>query len=149
MSGITIGKLARETGSTVETIRYYEREGLIHPPVRSDGNYRLYDAGATERLRFIRHCRTLDMTLDEIRVLLGFLDAPNEACDRVNSLLDEHIGHVRTRIAELTDLERQLKRLRSRCRATQASRDCGILQNLSTGSDGQPRNLGTHGRSRH
>ena len=68
--GINIGALAKRTQCQAETIRYYEREGLLPPPARSQGNYRQYDTTHVERLSFIRHCRSLDMTLDEIRALL-------------------------------------------------------------------------------
>src|SRR3546814_7885206 len=86
-----IGGLAKRTESTVETIRYYEKEGLLPEPSRSDGNYRLYGEEHIERLRFIRHCRTLDMALDEVRTLLRSRDTPTEDCGDVNALLDEHI----------------------------------------------------------
>ena len=65
-----IGELATLTNTQIETIRYYEREGLLAEPRRSEGNYRIYGSAHAERLSFIRHCRGLDMTLDEIRVLL-------------------------------------------------------------------------------
>lgn len=71
-----IGELAKLTDCQVETIRYYEKEGLLPPPARSDGNYRLYTQAHTERLVFIRNCRSLDMTLEEIRSLLGLRDSP-------------------------------------------------------------------------
>ena len=66
-----IGELAKITDCQVETIRYYEREGLLPQAPRSESNYRIYGAEHTERLGFIRHCRSLDMTLEEIRVLLA------------------------------------------------------------------------------
>ena len=72
-----IGQLATQTGSKVETIRYYEQQRLLPQPARSDGNYRLYGAGHVKRLQFIRHCRSLDMTLDEIRTLSDFRDTPD------------------------------------------------------------------------
>ena len=83
-----------------------------------------------ERLRFIRNCRSLDMTHDEIRTLLAFRDGPEEKCDEVNTLLDEHIGHVARRIGELRALERQLKELRSQCQSVRTVRDCAIMQSL-------------------
>lgn len=89
-----IGDLARVTFCSVETVRYYERAELLPAPARSSGNYRLYGSAHVERLRFIRHCRSLDMTHDEIRTLLAFRDAPDKECNEVNALLDEHIGHV-------------------------------------------------------
>ena len=131
MGTLKIGDLASRTGCPVQTIRYYEQEGLLPAPVRSNGNYRLYGKAHVERLSFIRHCRSLDMTLDEIRTLLHFRDAPQENCDGANQLLDEHIGHVASRIAELNALARQLKDLRRQCSKAKAALDCGILNKLS------------------
>jgi Cd(II)/Pb(II)-responsive transcriptional regulator len=126
-----IGELAHLTGVQVETIRHYEREGLLPITLRSEGNYRVYDETHRQRLSFIRHCRSLDMTLDEIRVLLRFRDAPTENCGEVNALLDEHIGHVAQRVKELRQLEMQLKALREMCRSAQDAEHCGILNELS------------------
>lgn len=126
-----IGELARVTGTPVETIRYYEREGLLAAPPRTEGNFRIYDESHLERLSFIRHCRSLDMALDEVRILLRFKDAPAENCGDVNTLLDAHIGHVTARISELRALERQLKSLRERCNEAGDAAHCGILNELS------------------
>src|ERR1700757_2475850 len=93
-----IGELAKRTGCLVETIRFYEQERLLLAPARSEGNYRLYTNVHVERLQFIRHCRSLDMTLEEIRNLLRFRDAPDENCSEVDTLLEEHIEHVGNRI---------------------------------------------------
>jgi Cd(II)/Pb(II)-responsive transcriptional regulator len=129
---LKIGELARRTETLVETVRYYEREGLLVEPARSQGNYRLYSEAHVERLQFIRHCRSLDMTLEEIRTLLRFLDAPEENCSEVNTLLDEHIEHVSSRVKELKLLEQKLRRLRSHCHRAEAAKHCGILQSLGT-----------------
>jgi Cd(II)/Pb(II)-responsive transcriptional regulator len=126
-----IGELAKAIGTQVETIRYYERAGLLPQTTRSDGNYRIYGQAHAERLAFIRHCRSLDMTLDEIRILLRFKDAPTENCREVNALLDEHIGHVAARIRELRKLEKQLKVLRELCQEAQDAGHCGILNELA------------------
>ncbi|HEY2930029.1 Cd(II)/Pb(II)-responsive transcriptional regulator [Piscinibacter sp.] len=126
-----IGELAEAAGTQIETIRYYEREGLLPEPGRSGGNYRIYDESHAQRLSFIRHCRALDMNLDEIRVLLRFKDAPAENCAEVNALLDEHIGHVGTRMRELRSLEKELRALRDLCRVAQDAAHCGILNELS------------------
>lgn len=126
-----IGELAGSTGTPVETIRYYERERLLLAPVRSEGNYRVYSNSQAERLVFIRHCRALDMSLEEIRILLRFRDAPERNCDGVNSLLDEHIQHVAMRIEQLQSLEKQLRKLRTQCRKAEAAANCGILDELS------------------
>lgn len=126
-----IGELAKTTGTQIETIRYYEREGLLTRSRRTHNNYRVYDSSDAARLSFIRYCRKLDMTLDEIRVLLRFKDAPGENCGEVNALLDEHIGHVDERIRELRSLERQLKSLRALCHESKVTGQCGILNELS------------------
>ena len=144
-----IGELARLTGSQVETIRYYEREGLLPASSRSEGNYRLYGDLHVEQLLFIRHCRSLDMALDEIRSLLSFRDAPQQNCSEVNTLLDRHIGHVAHRIAELTTLQAQLHDLRRLCDRAQAAKDCGILQSLSSPDGATPKKLGVHGGGCH
>lgn len=128
---LKIGELAKRTRLQIETIRYYEREGLLPAPARSEGNYRLYGPAHAERLQFIRHCRSLDMTLGEVRTLLNVRDAPEESCTAVNALLDKHIGEVAQRVRELQALERQLKALRGKCHSTQAAKDCEILKELS------------------
>lgn len=125
-----IGALAEATGTAVETIRYYEREGLLPPPARADNNYRVYRPAHVDRLAFIRQCRNLDMTLDEIRELIRLRDAPSDDCGQVDALLDEHIGHVARRIRELRALEKDLKALRARCTAPHAVADCGILDGI-------------------
>ncbi|OCR26930.1 Cd(II)/Pb(II)-responsive transcriptional regulator [Pseudomonas syringae] len=124
-----IGELAKLTDAQVETIRYYEREGLLPPPARSEGNYRLYTQAHVERLTFIRNCRGLDMTLEEIRSLLNLRDSPQDQCQSVNALVDEHIQHVNSRIASLQALQTQLLDLRERC-SEGAPDHCGILDRL-------------------
>ncbi|WP_353227754.1 Cd(II)/Pb(II)-responsive transcriptional regulator [Pseudomonas qingdaonensis] len=123
-----IGELARATDCPVETIRYYERESLLPEPARSEGNYRLYTQAHVERLTFIRNCRTLDMTLEEIRSLLRLRDSPEDQCESVNALIDEHIQHVEARIDGLVALQGQLLELRQHCRAQETQ--CSILQHL-------------------
>jgi len=130
-TGMRIGELARKADCQVETIRYYEQQKLLPETVRSESNYRLFGDDHLERLRFIRHCRSLGMTLDNIRVLLRFRDEPEENCGPVDALLDEHIGQVAERIAELMGLETQLRELRGRCKCAQAASECRILQGLS------------------
>lgn len=126
-----IGELATLTDTPVETIRFYEREGLLAVAARTSSNYRVYDAAHVDQLTFIRHCRSLDMALDEIRVLLKLRETPEESCEAVNHVLDEHIGHVAKRIQELKALQKQLTALRARCAQTQDVAHCGILSGLS------------------
>lgn len=125
-----IGQLAQATGTQVETVRYYEREGLMPLAGRTEANYRVYDHSHVQRLAFIRHCRCLDMTLDEIRVLLKYKDSPQDNCGEVNHLLDAHIGHVTQRISELKALQKELRALRSGCPVDQVAANCGILSGL-------------------
>ena len=125
-----IGELAKATDCQVETIRYYERENLLPPPARSEGNYRLYTQAHVERLTFIRNCRILDMTLEEIRSLLTLRDSPQDQCQSVNDLIDEHIHHVKARIDGLVALQEQLVDLRQKCRSGNNDDPCAILQRL-------------------
>ena len=131
-----IGALAEATGTPAETIRFYEREGLLPAAARADNNYRLYTEAHADRLAFIRHCRNLDMTLDEVRALLKFKDAPQQDCGEVDALLDQHIEHVAQRIRELRALAGELKLLRSRCDATHRADACGILRGLDSAAAG-------------
>jgi Cd(II)/Pb(II)-responsive transcriptional regulator len=130
-SCMKIGELSTASGTPIETIRYYEREQLLPPPARTQGNFRVYEAAHLERLQFIRYCRGLDMSLEEVKVLLHFKDEPGGSCQEVNDLLDEHIGHVSRRIKELRALEKQLKELRLRCRSELTADCCGILTGLT------------------
>lgn len=147
-----IGELAAASSTAIDTIRYYEREALLPVPGRTQGGFRVYEAVHLERLQFIRYCRGLDMSLDEVRVLLRVKDAPGGDCGDVNALLDEHIGHVSRRIQELRALEKQLKGLRQRCAAAQSADQCGILNGLSAAAqEGVPQAgaPGSHLRSVH
>jgi Cd(II)/Pb(II)-responsive transcriptional regulator len=131
---IKIGELARRTGATVETIRYYEKERLLPEPSRSAGNYRLYNEKHIERLQFILHCRTLDMALDEVRILLEYWEEPDKDCADVNSLLDEQIHAVEIRMEELTHLKQHLSVLRQKCVSKAPAVSCGILNALADNS---------------
>ena len=125
-----IGDLARATGTAVETIRFYEREGLLPAAGRGDNNYRQYERAHVERLTLIRTCRGLDMTLEEIGRLLRLRDHPAGTCADVNALLDEHLRHVSQRIRDLRALEESLEALRASCREPGAMAECGILGRL-------------------
>lgn len=125
-----IGVLSEKTGIPVETIRYYERVQLLPAPSRSESNYRIYTALHVERLRFIRNCRSLDMTHDEIRSLLFYLDAPGGNCEPVTAVINEHLGHVDVRLNELAHLRQQLKELQHVCEHDGDTSGCGILRSL-------------------
>lgn len=126
-----IGELAALTGTAVETIRYYEREGLMPAAPRTDSNYRLYGVAHTERLAFIRQCRSLDMPLDAVRVLLRLRDRPDADCHTADGLLDAHIDHVTTRLRELKRLKTTLQTLRAACHQAGNTASCGILSGLA------------------
>ena len=122
-----IGELGKKADCLVQTVRFYESEGLLPEPARSEGNFRLYDEVHLQRLLFIRRCRAKDMTLDEIRQLLNLRDRPELGCGEVNALVDAHIAQVRTKMKELRALERELMDLRRSCDSARTSRECGIL----------------------
>jgi len=126
-----IGELAQHTACTVDTIRYWEKAGLLPPPLRSGSNYRHYREVDVERLVFIRNCRTLDMSLEEIRSLLTLRDHPHDPCNEINALVDSHIDHISQRISELQTLENQLRAVRQRCHGQHDTEQCGILRELS------------------
>src|SRR3954470_14107936 len=115
-TSLRIGELAELAQCPPETIRFYEREGLLEQPGRTASNYRIYSRAQVQRLAFIRNCRSLDMTLEEIRELLRLQAIPRENCAAAHQVLDEHIAHVAARVIELQQLERQLKALRRRCK---------------------------------
>ncbi len=113
--GYQIGEAARLSGVSAANIRYYEKEGLLAPQGRSENTYRQYGGRDVHQLRFIRLCRAMDMSLDEVRTLLG-LDLRRKAdCATARDALDGHLGHVRERLAQLKLLEKDLLALRSRC----------------------------------
>lgn len=125
-----IGELAARAGCQVQTIRFYEEEGLLQPPERGANNYRTYELAHEERLSFILRCRSLDMAHDEIRVLLKLQDDPRLPCDQVNALLEEHARHVQVRITELTKLKRQIQDIRNACAGGARIGDCEALESL-------------------
>lgn len=128
-----IGELAERAECDVQTVRFYEREGLLEAPEREPSNHRRYAERHLEQLCFIRHCRSLDIPLPEIRQLLDFAAAPSQACARVDALLDKHIAHVHRRLAALRDLDQQLTALRARCDGD-TSHACAILASFMEAS---------------
>jgi DNA-binding transcriptional MerR regulator len=130
-----IGEAARLSGVSAANIRYYEKEGLLQPGPREDNSYRLYSDGDVHRLRFIRLCRAMDMSLDEVRTLLA-LDLSSKAdCAAACDTLDEHLDHVRKRLAELQALEADLLALRNSCDGSQ--NHCHIIEILHQRADAQ------------
>ncbi len=124
------GELAKRTDIKIDTVRYYEKIGLLPSPPRRLNGYRDYGRPHLERLAFIRHCRALDMPLEDIRRLFSLLDHPEADCEMANCLIDEQLGRVRERIASLRTLERQLQALRTQCSTQASASECGILREL-------------------
>ena len=131
-----IGELAQATGVDLETVRYYEKIGLLPAPARASNGYRDYGRPHLERLAFIRHCRALDIPLAEIKQLLNLLKQPEADCSGVDRLVDHQLGRVRARLKSLRALERQLLALRGRCETGHPG-ECGILQELVAAAHGE------------
>ena len=128
-----IGELARRTQHTAETIRYYEKVGLLPEPRRFANNYRDYGEVHVGRLEFIRHCRTLDISLEEIRTLLESIgDGSPEGADRAHAMIHKHLEAVEARMSELRHLQAQLCELAGACCGHhEAGEPCGLLERLS------------------
>lgn len=129
-----IGELAAQGGCDVQTVRFYEREGLLAEPEREPSGYRRYAKRHLQRLQFIRHCRSLDIPLPDIRELLSFAAAPDRSCGQVDALLDEHIAKVQLRLKAMRMLERQLVALRKQCDGD-TSHSCAILESFMTAAE--------------
>ncbi|HCI3982909.1 MULTISPECIES: Cd(II)/Pb(II)-responsive transcriptional regulator [Pseudomonadaceae] len=126
-----IGQLAKIACMDRQTIRFYEQQGLITPPVRQENGYRLYTEQHVDRLAFIHRCRILNLSLTEIRELQGYQDDPHQPCTAVNIMLDKHISQIRAQINALQTLERQLVSLRSSCNEGREINSCGILTGIN------------------
>ena len=131
---LTIGKLAKETGTKVVTVRYYEQAGLLPAPPRTEGNYRAYDPRHLDRLRFIRRCRGLGFTLDQVRDLLRLSLQEDQPCAEVNRISGEHLAEIERKVADLTRLADELRRINGRCQGGGTVADCRIIEALSPGS---------------
>ena len=126
---LSIGTLARRTGTKVQTIRYYEQIGLLPEPARTGGGQRRYGDEDLDRLAFIRHARQLGFTLDTIRELLDLSDNPGWPCEDVDRIALRQLKEVEARIARLEALRKELKRMLRECRGDTVS-DCRVLEVL-------------------
>lgn len=139
-----IGEVAQQVGCSVETIRFYEKEGLLQKALRNtENNYRDYKQQHLERLRFIRRCRSLGMTHEEIRVLLAAKQNQDD-CHSINELVEVHLQHVQQRIQELHLLEQELALLKAQCQDFQSVTSCGILRELERETAVTEGNEGPH-----
>jgi MerR family mercuric resistance operon transcriptional regulator len=124
-----IGKLSAETGVNIETIRYYERIGIMPAPPRTEGGQRSYGAEHLKRLTFIRRCRELGFSLDEIRTLLGLAGGHALTCAEVSAMAHAHMADIRQKVKDLKKLERVLTDLAARCHGRKVP-ECPILDAL-------------------
>ncbi|HEX9672367.1 MAG TPA: heavy metal-responsive transcriptional regulator [Burkholderiales bacterium] len=132
MDGLTIGRVARSAGLAIDTVRYYEREGLLQKPARTPSGYRQYSADAVARLRFIRQAKELGFTLAEIRELLALKVAPGKSCADVRARAQAKIADVEQRIAQLDRMKRALVKLAAACSGRGPTSECPILEALET-----------------
>ncbi len=136
-----IGALSRATGVDIETIRFYEKSGLLPGPARSENGYRDYAQAHLERLAFIRHGRALDMSLADIGLLLASLNSRDPAqLASVDGLVAAQLARVRARLASMRALEQQLVALKSRCdgqHELHGGQGCGILEELVAAAHGE------------
>jgi DNA-binding transcriptional MerR regulator len=132
-----ISDLSRATGVDVETIRYYEKSGLLPAPPREANGYRHYGPDQLERLAFVRHCRALDMPLADVKSLLDFAQGEPDTGGDIEALVEAQLKRVRARLKSLRALERQLAQLRDRCDANHAAHECGILHELVSAAHGE------------
>ncbi|MEN3749850.1 helix-turn-helix domain-containing protein [Sphingomonas sp. HF-S3] len=131
---LTIGTLARATATSVETIRYYERIGLLPAPPRTRANYRAYGQAQLGRLSFIRRARDLGFSLDQVRTLLSLSDDADRDCAAIDRIATAHLEAVERKLADLTALRRELKAVIESCGGGTVG-DCRIIEALGPGSD--------------
>ena len=127
---LTIGDLAKVTGTKVVTIRYYEQIGLLPAPPRTAGGFRAYRPHELERLRFVRRCRDLGFTLDQVRDLLGLAAHEDRDCADVDRIAREHLNGVERKITDLQRLAMELRRISAQCSGGTIA-ECRIIEALS------------------
>ncbi|KUP93687.1 MerR family transcriptional regulator [Tritonibacter horizontis] len=131
---LTIGTLAKKTGTKVQTIRYYEQIGLMPEPGRTEGGQRRYGDAELDRLSFVRHARQLGFSLDAIRELLDLSDHPGKSCAEADAIARRQLKQVEQRLARLEALRTELKRMVHECSGGQTS-DCRVLEVLRDHSE--------------
>lgn len=127
---LSIGDLGKATGTKVVTIRYYEQIGLLPVPSRTEGNYRIYTERHLRRLAFIRRCRDLGFTIDEVRGLLRLSSKEGQACAEVDKITAQHLKDIDQKVTDLTRLAEELRRLSASCHGKGTVGDCRILEAL-------------------
>lgn len=144
----SIGELAKRVGSNVETVRYYERIGVLPSPARTAANYRVYDDAHLHRLSFIMRARRLGFSLEQVRTLLALSGQASQPCAEVHDIARAHREDIDQKIADLTALRTELDALLSHAH-TGIIADCRIIEALSPQQDGPQQNapLGRVGKA--
>lgn len=140
-----IGELARRAGSTSETVRYYERIGLLPRPDRTDSNYRDYSARDAERLAFIRHARSLGFELSDVRSLVDLAEDPARECRDIDAIASRHLAAVEAKIEGLERLREELSQMVSQCRGGRVA-SCRILEALGDHENCDAHHVSTAGK---
>lgn len=126
---LAIGALSKRTGVNIETVRFYEKIGVLPAPTRTEGGHRVYEGEHVARLTFVRRARELGFTLDEVRSLLKLFDGDHYSCSDVRDVTAEHLKDVRKKMADLRRLERTLSDIVSRCEGGSVP-ECPIIEAL-------------------
>ena len=132
MDFLSIGQLAQRAGVGVETVRFYEREGLLEEPSRKPSGYRQYDEAVIDRLRFIRHAKELGFTLNEIKELLSLRASPRASCGDIRLKAEEKVHDIDEKIKALRSMKKALAKLVSECSGTGSVTDCPILSAMDS-----------------
>lgn len=128
---MSIGELAKETGVKIVTIRYYEQIGVLPAPARTSGNYRAYNEGHAQGLRFIRRCRDLGFSLDQIRELFRLSTENTPSCADVCRIAERHLRAIEDKLADLNRLASELSRISASCNGSRPMAECRIMEALS------------------
>jgi MerR family transcriptional regulator, copper efflux regulator len=132
MSGLTIGEVAEQAHVHVETLRYYERRGLVARPPRSASNYRLYAEDTVRRVRFIKRAQELGFSLNDIKELLSLRADPEAGCAEVRACAEAKMKDIDAKIGALTAMRHALSTLVTECSGEGPLSDCPILESLET-----------------
>ncbi len=138
MDGLTIGKLSKMVGVTNDTVRFYERYGLIDPAGRNESNYRLYRVEDVERLRFIKRAKNLGFTLNEIKELLELSQDPEAAKADIKERTEKKIEDIKQNIRDLSKILSALEHLAEMCDGHGSTEDCPILKCLTEDEEDRP-----------
>lgn len=129
-------EVAKQLGIYIETLRYYEKEGLISQPQRLENGYRSYTKKNLIELKFIQHCRSLGVSIDEVRILKELQDQSKD-CKQAKDIIDKNLSLIDQKINDLKNLKKQLKTLSDSCHETSSAKDCEIVKTLTKASEGE------------